>query len=422
MRTSPLLAIGLLVAVLAAGLLPRGAVEGADAQDTDCDPATELCLETRSPWAKPGVLTYRAPSLAAGELRVAVKRGERTRALGRIEPGSGDATTRSWRVTLPPSVDSGRATLVARVPESSLERRDRGRIVALIRNVELEIRKAGGGQRGVLSFRHRGPARVELGIQGRGAYPAERTETFASDRARRRVEGQGKSRVSVRLKGVKRRCKRYSKCEVDARGALSALSFNLRKASERKRIQTPPERPTGSLGFVSDPTPTAGSGSRSVRYAIFVERGVKIDRDGFARDVYDVLSDRRSWIRSGRLRVSGVGRSGAANTRIILASPNTVDRLCAPLPTNGYVSCTQGSSVILNLNRWRYAVPHFDSRLTYRRMLVNHEFGHRIGQGHRSCPGSGQRAPVMQQQTYGLDGCKANPWPKSGELGSVSGR
>lgn len=96
-----------------------------------------------------------------------------------------------------------------------------------------------------------------------------------------------------------------------------------------------------------------------------------------------------------------------------------VDRLCAPLNTNGYVSCTQGSSVILNLNRWRYAVPHFKSRLEYRRMLTNHEIGHRLGQGHRYCSGARNTAPVMQQQTYGLQGCKSNPWPLDFEAGSA---
>ncbi|MEP7333809.1 MAG: DUF3152 domain-containing protein, partial [Terracoccus sp.] len=48
---------------------------------------------------------------------------------------------------------------------------------------------------------------------------------------------------------------------------------------------------------------------------------------------------------------------------------------------------------------------------SYRIYLVNHEVGHGIGHGHLQCAGKGTPAPVMMQQTYGLDGCTAWPWP-----------
>ena len=46
----------------------------------------------------------------------------------------------------------------------------------------------------------------------------------------------------------------------------------------------------------------------------------------------------------------------------------------------------------------------------YRTYVVNHEVGHSLGHGHAYCAGKGEVAPVMQQ-TYGVKGCSAWPWP-----------
>jgi hypothetical protein len=77
--------------------------------------------------------------------------------------------------------------------------------------------------------------------------------------------------------------------------------------------------------------------------------------------------------------------------------------------------------VIINESRWRRSSIHFPGDLaTYRSMLVNHETGHWLGRPHAFCSGPGQLAPVMQQQSKGMHGCRPNAWPLAREIRAVS--
>jgi hypothetical protein len=52
-------------------------------------------------------------------------------------------------------------------------------------------------------------------------------------------------------------------------------------------------------------------------------------------------------------------------------------------------------------------------------MEINHETGHWLGLGHSNCAGPGQAAPVMQQQSIDMQGCRINSWPLPWELDAV---
>ena len=145
-------------------------------------------------------------------------------------------------------------------------------------------------------------------------------------------------------------------------------------------------------------------------YAVEVEGGLGIDQGAFARAVEQTLADPRSWTAGGRRALQRVDTD--ADVRVALASPQTVDRLCAPLRTNGRYSCANGDRAVLNTDRWMTGAAAYTGRLEeYRHYLVNHEVGHVLGFGHATCPAAGAVAPVMLQQTIGLGGCLPGPWP-----------
>lgn len=91
-----------------------------------------------------------------------------------------------------------------------------------------------------------------------------------------------------------------------------------------------------------------------------------------------------------------------------------------------YWNCEAEGNVVINTDRWQQATPAWNatgmSIDDYRVMLINHETGHMLGFGHLACPGAGQPAPVMMQQSIDRGGCNFNIWPVPDELAQLRAR
>lgn len=154
---------------------------------------------------------------------------------------------------------------------------------------------------------------------------------------------------------------------------------------------------------------------REVTYRVETRGRITADLATFRRQVQQTYDDPRGW-RSAGVSFRRVARGGTFT--VVLAEASKVPTFSSECSATW--SCRVGRYVIINQTRWLHASPAWNrahqSRRSYRSMVVNHETGHWLGHGHASCPGRGRLAPVMMQQSKGLNGCRFNPWPLPGEL------
>jgi Protein of unknown function (DUF3152) len=166
---------------------------------------------------------------------------------------------------------------------------------------------------------------------------------------------------------------------------------------------------SGQFDVVTGGSPAPGAGPvRTIR--VEVEHDLPVDGERFAAFVMETLNDRRGWGHDGAMTFARTDGDAAITVR--LATPDTSAHLCGDLDSHGLLSCRNGPDVVLTFHRWVNGTDEYAANLTgYRQYLVNHEVGHALGRGHERCPGPGEPAPVMQQQTLGLKGCAENSWP-----------
>jgi hypothetical protein len=161
--------------------------------------------------------------------------------------------------------------------------------------------------------------------------------------------------------------------------------------------------------------------ARTHTYRIATRGAVTADVGQFAQRVAATLNDPRGWSLGGAMAFKQV--EGPADFTVWLATADS-------LPSFGYPcdpmwSCRSGPNVIINEARWTGATPSWPYDLnSYQQYVVNHEVGHWLGLGHRSCTGGfDARAPVMVQQSKGgapMGACRFNVWPTPEELAAVA--
>jgi hypothetical protein len=183
-------------------------------------------------------------------------------------------------------------------------------------------------------------------------------------------------------------------------------------ADPRGPAITYPERGSVSYSALPGAGDTIGAEGRLLTFEIDIENGIKgIDRTQLSSFVRETYGAPQGWTSGGKWRFRQVGPGQDPGFKLMFVTPATRDILCGG-GYDHYTSCRIGQRVVLNIARWVNGVPNYGASLTeYRKYMLNHETGHRLGEAHELCSGPGQPAPVMQQQTLGLHGCTPYAWP-----------
>jgi hypothetical protein len=193
-------------------------------------------------------------------------------------------------------------------------------------------------------------------------------------------------------------------------------------------------------------------GAGDVRWvSIAVEGGVTVDPEAFADYVMDVLKDNRGWGSGGTFQF--VRTDGAADYRVVLATPTTAAALCpdphvvanagpvsevtltpsatpsaAQSPTSASASaeaedvevlCDDSGGVVLSVYDWIKGIDTYGSDVDSSRIfMIQHRLGHLLGKADVAC--SSERADIMVNQDQELpEGCAVNPWPFPDALPSL---
>jgi len=141
-----------------------------------------------------------------------------------------------------------------------------------------------------------------------------------------------------------------------------------------------------------------------VRYSAHVDTDVHYPKQTFLDLLQIYLADPDGWAGKGY----HFEYDPKASLIIRLSSTRTIQTECG-LPKGLSCAVLGGKKMWLNSDRWLKGAPASQLPLdSYRQYMVSHEMGHILGHEHSNCPGKGEEAPIMLQQTLGLKGCRPN--------------
>ena len=212
--------------------------------------------------------------------------------------------------------------------------------------------------------------------------------------------------VPIKGKGSTKRTRTMTHLEVGKKISVRVTAY---RSGNRKTMGPVSDR-TSVIRHQYDPR-------RTVTYSV-VNDGTSLDMALTRKRLAAIYDDARGW-RRGAVKFKQV-KSGGSFT-VVMARASRVPRYSSACSVKW--SCRVGRNVIINEDRWRTSTRAWrkagQSVRSYRHMVVNHETGHWFGKGHVGCVGRGRAAPIMQQQSKGLQGCKPNPWPRTTEAASL---
>lgn len=174
---------------------------------------------------------------------------------------------------------------------------------------------------------------------------------------------------------------------------------------------------TAILNKAQETAQNSGKPVTQYHYCIATKGNVG-SADEFGNAAFRILNDEHGWPRAGA--IFDQSTDGNCDFNLVLSQASEMTSFSSSCSVE--YSCRVDNNVIVNDDRWNGGTQQWlaagGNLARYRTMVINHEVGHRLGHidNETTCAGEGQLAPLMQEQSMHLDGCKVNEYPLDSEL------